>query len=651
VVLNATAGTGSTYVWYRNGAAIANATSVSYTATQAGSYTVQRTASGCSAVSSAVSVVVNSAPTVAITAGGPTTFCTGGSVVLNATAGSGSTYVWYRNGAAIANATSASYTATQAGSYTVQRTVSGCSATSSAVSVTLTDIGSTSIQAAGPTTFAAGGSVVLNATAATGSTYIWYRDGVAITGSSTSNSISASVAGNYTVARTLSGCTSTSAGIAITVTGSTALTITAGGSTTFCAGLSVVLNASAISGATYQWRRDNTAISGATAASYTATQSGSYTVQRTSGGSSVISGAVVVTVNPLPVLTMSASPSSATVSVTASGATAPYTYTWNTSPVQTTATATVSASGTYSVSVLSAAGCRRDGSVSITLSTPLNCTGIRAESQGTWGANSNGYDPAAYMNSNFAAGFPGPSFLTIGCGTRLMRLTSSSAVGAFLPSYGSVTVLPAGTLTDPGGSYSNNLAAELVALKLSIRFDELSTSFSPSTALLKNMLIASGPFAGWTVQQLVAQADAEIGGCSSTYGLNSINSALVNINYNYYQGSSGNGFLICPASQAMVIEGMGGDVPEDKFGMLDLHLFPNPTQGPFSIQVHGLKEHEPVEVVLLASDGRMVRQAFTDQFIQEATLELQYELPVASGVYLVQVRQGDLRSVRRLVVE
>ncbi|MGA1331305.1 MAG: cohesin domain-containing protein, partial [Bacteroidia bacterium] len=58
-------------------------------------------------------------PTAAITAAGPTTFCQGGSVVLNANTGTGLTYQWALNGSSISGATNASYSASAAGSYTV----------------------------------------------------------------------------------------------------------------------------------------------------------------------------------------------------------------------------------------------------------------------------------------------------------------------------------------------------------------------------------------------------------------------------------------------------------------------------------------------------------------------------------------------------
>lgn len=59
------------------------------------------------------------APIVSITSSGPTTFCVGGSVTLNANTGTGLTFQWKRNGVSIAGATSSSYIATTSGNYSV----------------------------------------------------------------------------------------------------------------------------------------------------------------------------------------------------------------------------------------------------------------------------------------------------------------------------------------------------------------------------------------------------------------------------------------------------------------------------------------------------------------------------------------------------
>ena len=77
-----------------------------------------------------MTVTVNAPPTATITPSGPTTFCTGGSVTLTASAGS--SYLW-SNGA-----TTQAINVTSSGNYSVTVTnASGCSATSAATAVTV----------------------------------------------------------------------------------------------------------------------------------------------------------------------------------------------------------------------------------------------------------------------------------------------------------------------------------------------------------------------------------------------------------------------------------------------------------------------------------------------------------------------------------
>ncbi|MBK9401485.1 MAG: choice-of-anchor D domain-containing protein [Bacteroidetes bacterium] len=74
----------TSHQWFIGGSSISGATTSTYTATTAGSYTVQVTNSnGCSATSATLAVAVNALPTPIITAGGSTTFCSGDSVTLS----------------------------------------------------------------------------------------------------------------------------------------------------------------------------------------------------------------------------------------------------------------------------------------------------------------------------------------------------------------------------------------------------------------------------------------------------------------------------------------------------------------------------------------------------------------------------------------
>jgi HYR domain/Secretion system C-terminal sorting domain/Immunoglobulin I-set domain len=152
----------------------------------------------------AVSGTVNPAPpTPTITAGGPVTFCVGGSVVL--TSSSATSYLWSTG------ETTQSITVTTAGTYTVTVTVTGCtSAPSAGTTVTVNPIPPTpTITLGGPTSFCIGSNVVLTSSSATGN--LWSTG-------ETTQSITVNTAGTYTVTVTASGCPSApSAGITVTV--------------------------------------------------------------------------------------------------------------------------------------------------------------------------------------------------------------------------------------------------------------------------------------------------------------------------------------------------------------------------------------------------------------------------------------------------
>ena len=125
--------------WRRNGVNIAGATSSTYTATTSGVYTCFSYSTCDTTESTAVNVTVNKNPKAQITAGGPTTFCTGGSVELTEAAVAGCTYQWYKGASPIAGATSLTYTATTSGNYKcrVTKTATGCYKNSNSIAVSV----------------------------------------------------------------------------------------------------------------------------------------------------------------------------------------------------------------------------------------------------------------------------------------------------------------------------------------------------------------------------------------------------------------------------------------------------------------------------------------------------------------------------------
>jgi Secretion system C-terminal sorting domain len=215
--------------------------------------------------------------------------CGTGSVGLRSPAATGNQ--WYKNGVAIAGATQQTFSATQAGSYTV--TVadgSGCFASSGPVTVTAVDPGLSTpmIYPSSAVTLCHGDSIQLNSSATAGNQ--WFIDGAMIVGDS-NESITVKQAGSYSVEAGLSGCVSMSPPVLVSTIGAAAVpTISIEGVNSLCVEHSIPLLSSADSNNT--WYLNGTAIDSANGIAYTATQPGNYTVVVDAGTSCAASSAV-----------------------------------------------------------------------------------------------------------------------------------------------------------------------------------------------------------------------------------------------------------------------------------------------------------------------------------------------------------------------
>ncbi len=350
------------------------------------------------------------------------TFCSAAltsSATFSVAASSGTTmsYQWKKNGAAIAGATSSSYTATglttadtiNAYSVTITNSIGSITSDNAYVKYVIkTQPADVYVAPGNAATFTIGTTVA--------STYQWYKSGAPISGATSSAFSIASptmaMSGTpYSAAVTYSGGTCNSSPATLTVENLPAIT-TAPQSQIFCnsstttATFNVV--ASSASALSYQWYKANTAISGATSSSYTATDLtladtiNTYKVTVTSRVGSVTSGTVgfkyLILTQPTPTSAYLATGNinifTATASLAATG------FQWKKDGINITGantlsykidTVTTASAGSYTLNVSYAGGSCLSNAGVLTTSTILysKATGNMNDAN-TWGVQSNG---------------------------------------------------------------------------------------------------------------------------------------------------------------------------------------------------------------------------------------------------------------------
>lgn len=366
----ATSTTGVTYQWEKDGVALNAATSETYLASEAGSYTVTATAGICSSTSAATEITVTPKPaTPTVSADGALTFCEGESLTLSgSSATTGASYQWNNSGTEINGATSATLEVTESGAYNLIATSGSCSSSSDTFDVVVNPIPAVpTITADGSLSFCEGESVILTAnTSSEGVTFQWNANELPIQ-SATSTTYTVTESGSYTVLVKNGTCSSVSAATEVTVSPMPAIpAITSDGSLTFCEGDNVTLTGSSSTGAALQWQNNATDIEGAVSETYSATESGTYTLTATIGACTSTSEGQEVLVNPIPAVPSISATGETTVcegesvTLTGSSTTSGVSYQWNLndSPIagEITELYVATETGTYTVTAIQA-GC------------------------------------------------------------------------------------------------------------------------------------------------------------------------------------------------------------------------------------------------------------------------------------------------------
>jgi len=196
---------------------------------------------------------------------------------------------------------------------------------------------------------------------------------------------------NYTVSQTVAGCTSSSATIAVIVTAPPAAIISYSGSP-FCKSLVTAqpVTQTGTTGGTYSSTTGLTISPTTGAITPSTSTAGTYTVTYTmaaAGSCPVQTASTTVTIAGLPSVSAVATEtcvggSTGTITASASGSVSPYTYSLNSGAYQSSGIFTGLAAGTYTVNVMSSAGCVASSSVTV------NSYPNSADDQNTAGTNS-----------------------------------------------------------------------------------------------------------------------------------------------------------------------------------------------------------------------------------------------------------------------
>lgn len=400
-----------TYVWKKDGVILSGATSSSFykwpiSATDSGVYTVTATNSWGSATSTSATVTVTplQPPTVF---GLPAyrTLSYGSSISLSPSvyAGNSATYQWQRNGTPISGATSSSYyksgaTPADNGTYTLTVTNTAGTVTSSGVILTVNPAEAPliySLPSVQNVEYGGYFSFYPSVSGTTPMTYAWFKDGVAITGATSSSfyksNLTPADSGLYTLTVTNVAGTATSDPVVVNVRAAIAPAISVSSGTVvtpYGQTLSLYPSVYGTSPMTYQWKRNNVVIPNATSSSYYKSEAnfgdaGNYTLTATNAAGSTTSSAINVIVDSPLAPAIYSLPDSLTVaygsyvglSPSVSG-TGPKTYQWFKDGVALIGAvnssydvgpATAATSGTYTLTVTNSWGTATSNPVRVTV--------------------------------------------------------------------------------------------------------------------------------------------------------------------------------------------------------------------------------------------------------------------------------------------
>jgi hypothetical protein len=288
---------------------------------------------------------------------------------------------------------------------------------------------------------------------------------------------------------------------------------------------------------------------------------------------------------------------------------------------------------------------------------PPSCGQLRTQTQGGWGQDCKDpskNNPGCYRDANFAAAFPmGVRLGSTAPGGRSLLFSTTGSVQNFLPSGGPNRTLaqlglPVGSTTYTSGNTGrSNINGQLLALSLSVGFDDNDPNFAPSEVRLGDMIINEGPFEGMTVRNFLAFANQVIGGTASG-NLEDIHATATAINENYVDGKMDGGYLRCPTTartmRAMPAPAVVASLDDQQ--PTGAVVYPNPSRGQLNVNLG--KVAAGAEIQVINSRGNVVARRAAGN-AQSVSLDVRQ---FGTGVYMIKViSEGKVQTLKALVQE
>jgi len=279
---------------------------------------------------------------------------------------------------------------------------------------------------------------------------------------------------------------------------------------------------------------------------------------------------------------------------------------------------------------------------------PPTCGQLRTQTPGGWGTKPHGNNPGTYLYAHFASAFPSGLVVgNLGSG-KYAKFTSASAISDYLPAGGPSKVLTKAYLNPKTEDLKNTLVMHLVALTLSVGFDQADPSFGSAGIQLGDMVIGSGVFAGKTVSEFLTIANQVLAGLNTTYTPQQVLDVATAINENYVDGTTDKGYLECPNAglQQTTLQQatrFTSQVPLPA----GLYVRPNPSAGQFEISSGGLEGRVNIQIV--ASNGAVVESRNVQ--ISKGQL-ISFDLTrLPKGVYMVRLNSGTTVQTQKIILQ